>query len=136
MAVQVLLAGLYTAPVFKAELPLNPPQTTTLLAVQTMRWSTRALGAEVVVIAVQTFDIGLYRDPWLVITQLGELDSAPPQTIISEPVQTSVEENADGGGEPVVPAADQIPAKRLEPARERNKRANQRRLFFWGFIRL
>ena len=86
------------------------------------------------VIAVQTFDVGLYRDPWLVITKLGELDRAPPQTIISEPVQTSVGENAAGGGVPVVPAADQIPAKRLEPVYERNKRANQRRLFFGSFI--
>jgi hypothetical protein len=34
----------------------------------------------------------------------------------------------------VVPAADQIPAKRLGPVYERNKRANQRRLFFRSFI--
>lgn len=86
--------------------------------------------------AVQTFDTGLYRDPWLVITKLGELDRVPPQTIISEPVHTSVAEYAAGGGEPVVATADQIPAKMLELAFKRIKRASQRVLFFGSFIRL
>lgn len=75
----------YLPPVFKL-LPLPaPPQTIISLPLQTAVWSSRALGALVVLVAVQLSVLGLYLPP-----VFKKPVSPPPHTIISLPSQTAV----------------------------------------------
>jgi hypothetical protein len=53
MAVQLSVAGLYLAPVLTDPVVPNPPQTIISLPVQTLVWPDRAVGALVVLVAVQ-----------------------------------------------------------------------------------
>jgi hypothetical protein len=53
----------YLPPVLVKVLGKNPPQTTISLPVQTAVWESRAVGALVVVVAVQLSVIGLYLPP-------------------------------------------------------------------------
>ena len=65
---------------------IPPPHTIISLPVHTAVWPERALGALVVLVAVQLSVLGLYLPPvlkWLPLL-------FPPQTIISVPVQTAV----------------------------------------------
>jgi len=84
IAIQVSVAGLYLAPVFKKTL-YNPPQTIISLPVHTAVNPDRIEGALVVLIAVQLSVLGLYLPP--VLTQ--SLPVYPPHTIISVPVHTA-----------------------------------------------
>src|SRR5215475_9371484 len=65
---------------------LNPPQTIISLPVHAAVCSFRAVGALVVLVAVQLSVLGLYRPP--VFERPGF--KSPPQTIISLPVHTAV----------------------------------------------
>ena len=65
-------------------MPAPPPQTIISLPVQTAVAMYRAVGASVVLVAVQLPVPGLYLPP--VLKTVG--GSHPPQTIISLPVQT------------------------------------------------
>jgi hypothetical protein len=76
-------AAQYLPPVFKVKFP---PQTIISLPVQTAVCCSRALGALVVLVAVQVSVLGLYLPP--VLKAL--LPLPPHQTIISPPVQTAV----------------------------------------------
>ena len=85
MAIQPSVPGLYLPPVLKYVGDESPPHTTILLPVQTAVCSSRAAGALVVLVVSQLSVPGVYLPP--VFKSLG---SAPPQTIISLPVQTAV----------------------------------------------
>ena len=75
----------YLPPVFKL-LPLpTPPQTIISLPLQSAVWSSRALGALVVLVAVQLSVLGSYLPPVFKTSPLN-----PPQTIILLPVHTAV----------------------------------------------
>jgi hypothetical protein len=79
-------------PVFIPELPLYPPQTISEEPAQTAELKYLAVGAFMVVIAVQESLEGLYLEPALVS---GEL--FPPQMTISVPVQTDAGDDIAGG---------------------------------------
>ena len=67
----------------------TPPHTIISVPVQTAVWPSRASGALTVLVAVQVSVVGLYLPPVLK-WQGKEFHFAPPQTIISLPVQTAV----------------------------------------------
>src|SRR5262245_5063162 len=87
VGVQVLVAGLYRAPVLTAgPVPLgSPPHTTSSVPVHTAATPERAPGPLRIEMAVQVSVAGLYRAPSG--AQLNPF--CPPQTSISEPVQTA-----------------------------------------------
>src|SRR5205814_4076706 len=71
-------------------------QTIISLPVHTDVWPVRALGALVVLVAVQPSVLGLYLPPVLIgLEQKGPVH--PPQTIISLPVHTAVWESRPSG---------------------------------------
>ena len=76
----------YLPPVFEP-LPLasSPPQTIISLPVHTAVGPRRAVGALVVLVAVQLSVLGLYLPP-----VFNQLSAPPPQTTIWLPVQTAV----------------------------------------------
>lgn len=59
VAVQLLLEGLYRAPVLTGWAPLNPPQTIISVPDQTAVWPFRAVGGLVVLVAVHELLVGL-----------------------------------------------------------------------------
>ena len=67
VAVQLSVVGLYLPPVLSGVhgIPLQPPQTIISLPVQTAAWSSRPLGALLVLVAVQLSVFGLYLPPVL-----------------------------------------------------------------------
>jgi hypothetical protein len=82
----------YLPPVFKyPPLPL-PPQTIISLPVQIAVLRYRALGAPVVLVAVQLSALGSYLPP-----VFKELPLYPPQTIISLPVHTTASASRAAG---------------------------------------
>src|SRR5438874_10434615 len=87
VAVQVSVLGLYLAPVLSSPpwKKLAPPHTIISLPVHTAAWLYRAVGALIVLIAVQLSITGLYLPPVFNVLPL-----FPPQTIISAPVHTAV----------------------------------------------
>ncbi len=86
VAVQLSVLGLYLPPVFVVEggFSICPPHTIISLPVQTAVVSYRALGALVVLVAVQLSVLGLYLPPVFIPSP------TPPHTIISLPVHTAV----------------------------------------------
>jgi hypothetical protein len=80
----------YLPPLFNgAKLASSPPQTIISLSVHTPVWALRAVGALVVLAAVQLSAPGLYLPP-VFETMRQSLSLHPPQTIISLPVHTAV----------------------------------------------
>jgi hypothetical protein len=67
--------------------PSHPPQIIISLPVQAAVCMVLAVGAFVVVVAVQLFVLGLYFPP---VFKAKPKASTPPQTIISVPVHTAV----------------------------------------------
>src|SRR5262249_58193600 len=84
VAVQLSVPGLSLPPVFKGLGPINPPQTTISVPVQTAVCSYRPAGTLVVLVAVQLSIVGLYRPPVFKYTR-----TYPPHTIISLPAHTT-----------------------------------------------
>ena len=90
VAIQLSVPGLYLPPVFKTletKVEWIPPQTIISLPVHTAVCWLRAVGALVVLVAVQLSVLGLYLPP-VFKSPVGKL--YPPQTIISLPVHTAV----------------------------------------------
>jgi hypothetical protein len=77
------MLGLYRPPLLNHVQQLRPPQTIISLPVHTAVCWDRAVGALVVLVAVQVSVIGLYLPP---VFKIG----SPPQMIISVPVQTAL----------------------------------------------
>jgi len=92
VGIQLFVLGLYLPPELKVK-PSGPPppQTTISVPVQTAVWLTRPEGALLVLVAVQLSIAGMYLPP-VSRRQVAkkELHLAPPQTIISLPVQMAV----------------------------------------------
>jgi hypothetical protein len=93
VAIQLSVLGLYLPPVFVVTKPLpntytHPPQTIISLPVQTSVRAYWAVGAFVVLVAIQLFVLGLYLPP--VFKGKPNGPGTPPQTIISLPVHTAV----------------------------------------------
>ena len=65
-----------------------PPQMIISVPVQIPLWANRAVGALVVVVAVQLSVVGLYLPPVFNGADPEPLSLVPPHTIISLPVQT------------------------------------------------
>src|SRR4030095_12148113 len=92
-ATHLSVLGLYLPPVFVGTKPLpntyrSPPQTIISLPVQTAVRAYWAVGALVVLVAIQLFVLGLYLPP--VFKGKRNRPGTPPQTIISLPVHTAV----------------------------------------------
>ena len=77
----------YLPPVLKTLMRLYPPQTIISLPVQTAVCEKRAVGAPLVLVAVQLSVPGSYLPP---VFNDELAFSSPPHTIISPPVQTAV----------------------------------------------
>ena len=116
IATQLFVFGLYLPPVLKELKKSRPPQTIMSLSVHTAVWDNRAVGALVVLVAVQVSAPGLYLPPLPIAEAVGvgvgvgvnvptgvncakDLPPAsncwgplalPPQTIISLPLQMAV----------------------------------------------
>ena len=100
MGSQESVDGSYRPPVFRAEVPDHPPHTIMRLPVHTAVCWERAPGALVWETGVHVSLEGLYRAP--VSTGTPE-PWAPPQTIISEPVQTALSLMSVFDGAPAEP---------------------------------
>ncbi len=83
---QASAIGSYRPPVLMSPL-LSPPQTIIWLPVQTAEWRWRAAGAPTRVIGVQMSLAGSYLYPE---ARGAPVEDFPPQTIMSDPVQTAV----------------------------------------------
>lgn len=90
MAVQVSVIGLYLPPVRTKSVPSYPPQIIISVPVQTAEWALRGAGALLTEVGIQVSVLGLYLPPvFQSVGGEGE-ELAPPQTIISLPVQSAV----------------------------------------------
>jgi hypothetical protein len=86
---QASLAGEYRPPVASDPFPESPPHTIISEPVHVALWNARPIGAPAVKVASQLSVAGEYRPP-VPAKLLQDPDVQPPQTIISEPVQTAV----------------------------------------------